>query len=501
MNISIKNKNGKKPPKTTTLFVSKQDVEGKSRRTVPFQDTLKPFWKEGIFKGNEKEAFFLPFSAKRGHIALIGLGDEENLDYEKVRQAGAKAFKELKQHKQRESEVWVETLLRKHTPSVEEATQALTEGFILSSHEFNEFKQNNKKTAPPLKPENITFHFENKTHKKKAEDGLKKGRILGESTNTIKHIATHPGNLMTPSILAQKAVTLTANTKIKTTVWNKARIKKEKMGGLFGVSLGSAEEPRFIIMEYRGAGASKKPVCLVGKGLTFDSGGISLKSSIAMDDMKFDMCGAAAVLGALLAIEKLKLKVNVLGLIPSSENMPGAAANKPGDILRARNGKTMEILNTDAEGRLILADALSYACEQKPQAIFDAATLTGAMLIALGNIFTGFFTKNENLVKKIKVASESSGERVWQLPLMMEHRQDIKSTLADVANMSSTRGAGSSTAAAFLEHFVDENIPWAHFDIAGTAYHTASRLEYCQPRTASGVMVRTFVELVRSFET
>ena len=349
MNISIKNKNGKNPPKTMTLFVSKQDVEGKNRRTVPFQDTLKPFWKEGIFKGNEKEAFFLPFSAKRGHIALIGLGDEENLDYEKVRQAGAKAFKELKQHKQRESEVWVETLLRKHTSSVEEATQALTEGFILSSYEFNEFKQNNKKTAPPLKLENITFHFENKTHKKKAEDGLKKGRILGESTNTIKHIATHPGNLMTPSILAQKAVTLTANTKIKTTVWNKARIKKEKMGGLFGVSLGSAEEPRFIIMEYRGAGASKKPVCLVGKGLTFDSGGISLKSSIAMDDMKFDMCGAAAVLGALLAIEKLKLKVNVLGLIPSSENMPGAAANKPGDILRARNGKTMEILNTDAE--------------------------------------------------------------------------------------------------------------------------------------------------------
>ena len=303
---------------------------------------------------------------------------------------------------------------------------------------------------------------------------------------------------MTPSILANEVKEKTKNTKIKTTIWDKQKIKKEKMGGLLGVSLGSPEEPRFIIMEYKGS--TKKPVVLVGKGLTFDSGGISLKPSQAMDEMKFDMCGSIAVIGAMLAIEKLGLKVNVIGLIPSTENMPGQNANKPGDILKARNGKTMEVLNTDAEGRLILADALSYASELKPQAIFDTATLTGAIIMSLGNLFTGFFTKNEKLVKKISTASDKSGERVWRLPLTEEHTTDIKSAIADVANISSTRGAGSSTAAAFLEHFVDKEIPWAHFDIAGTAWNVHNRLEYCNPKQASGVMVRTFVELVRSYE-
>ena len=502
MNISIKDKTSKKQPKTTVLFISKQDVEGKGSLTLPSQKTLKPVWKEGFFNGEKKDSLFLPFAEKEGHFILIGLGNEKELNYEEVRRAGARAFKALKQHHQKDAEVKLETLVRKHIPSNEKTTQALTEGFILSSYECKDFKKGGQKTTSNSDPENIIFHVGGKIQKKGVEDGFKQGKILGESTNTIKTLGNYPGNQMTPSILAQKVQSFTKNTKIKTTVWDKARIKKEKMGGLLGVSLGSAEEPRFIIMDYKGTTPSKKPICLVGKGLTFDSGGISLKPSFAMDEMKFDMCGATAVIGALLAIEKLKLKVNVLGLIPSSENMPGAAANKPGDILRARNGKTMEILNTDAEGRLILADALSYACEQKPQAIFDTATLTGAILAALGNIFTGFFTKNEDLVKKIHEAADTSGEKVWRLPLTKEHREDMKSHLADVANIStaSGRGAGSSTAAAFLEHFVDQTIPWAHFDIAGTAYNTGGRLEYCQPKTATGVIVRTFVELVRSFE-
>ena len=498
MNISINGKFGGKTTKTTVLFVSKQDTEGKGAATYPFKDILKPLWKEEAFRGERKESLFLPFFEGKGHIALIGLGDEKKLDYEACRRAGARAFKELKRHRRKTAEVQAGALLRGNVSSVEEAVQALTEGFILSCYECRDFKQPQKKPRP--EPENISFCFEDKNQKKEAESGLQKGRILGSSVNAVKTLANYPGNLMTPSILARKALQLTKNTKIKTTVWDKARIKKEKMGGLLGVSLGSSEEPRFIIMEYKGAGPGAKPVCLVGKGLTFDSGGISLKPSHSMDEMKFDMCGSTVVLGALLAVEKLKLKVNVTGLIASSENMPGAAANKPGDILKARNGKTMEVLNTDAEGRLILADALSFACEQKPQAVFDAATLTGAIVMALGNIFTGFFTKNEDLAQKIKSASEITGERVWRLPLTEEHREDMKSSLADVANMSSVRGAGSSTAAAFLEHFVDKKIPWAHFDIAGTAYNTAGRLDYCAPKSASGVMIRTFVELVRSFE-
>ena len=305
---------------------------------------------------------------------------------------------------------------------------------------------------------------------------------------------------MTPTILANEVKAYTKNTRIKTIIWDKKKIEKENMGGLYGVSLGSSQEPRFIIMEYKGGKASKKPVILVGKGLTFDSGGISIKPSKAMDEMKFDMCGGAAVIGAMLAIEKLSLKVNATGLISSSENMPGQSANKPGDILKARNGKTMEVLNTDAEGRLVLADALSYACEQKPEVIFDAATLTGAMIVALGDIFTGLFTKNKPLVERVKKASLKTGERIWQMPLVEEHTEDMKSTFADVANMSSVRGASSSTAAAFLEHFVDKSIPWAHFDIAGTAWNTDNRLEYCSKRQASGVLVRTFVELARSYQ-
>ncbi len=271
------------------------------------------------------------------------------------------------------------------------------------------------------------------------------------------------------------------------------------MGGLLGVSLGSYQEPRFIIMEYQGAKPSSKPICLVGKGLTFDCGGISIKPSQNMDEMKFDMCGGAAVIGAMIAIAEMKLKLNVIAFVPSSENMPGANATKPGDILRARNGKTMEVLNTDAEGRLILADALSYASEKKPTVIFDAATLTGAMVFALGNSHTGFYTRNESLRKRVKEASVKSGEQVWAMPLTDDHVSDIKSPVADVANISSGRGAGSATAAAFLEHFVDKKIPWAHFDIAGTAWNVSKRLSYCSPKGASGVMVRTFYELARSY--
>jgi leucyl aminopeptidase len=205
---------------------------------------------------------------------------------------------------------------------------------------------------------------------------------------------------MTPTILANTVVAAVKGTGIKATVWDKARIKKEKMGGLIGVSNGSDEEPRFIILEYKGAAASKKPICFVGKGLTFDCGGVSIKPSAGMEEMKYDMCGGANVIGAAIAIAKLKMKVNFYCLVPSTENMVNGSATKPGDIHTARNGKTFEVNNTDAEGRLILADALSYASELKPQVIFDAATLTGAMAVALGNTHTGYFTNNSALVKK-----------------------------------------------------------------------------------------------------
>ena len=498
MNILIKNRTSK--AKTIVVFVSKQDIGTKSKK-LPYQKSLQPLFKNSIFKGDKGSSFFLPFSIKDGsasHLALVGLGEEKNLKYESIRRAGAKTYKELSFHGQKEAEVYMDSLIRKNTPDKAKLTQAFVEGALLASYKCEDLKKLTKAEKEATKLSTLHLSFSKKSPA--VEKALKKGQILGNCINQARDLGNYPGNLMTPTLLAQKTKDFLKNSKVKVTVWDKARIKKEKMGGLLGVSLGSSEEPRFIIMEYKGAAASKKPICFVGKGLTFDCGGISLKPPQSMDEMKFDMCGGLATIGTVMAIEKLKLKVNVLALVPSSENMPGQSATKPGDILRARNGKTMEVLNTDAEGRLILADALSYACEQKPQVIFDSATLTGAILVSLGNLFTGFFTKNEKLVSKIQEASLISEERMWRMPLVEEHAQDMKSPIANVANISSVRGAGSSTAAAFLEHFVDSSIPWAHFDIAGTAWDVSRRLEYCSPKMASGVLIRTWVELAELYQ-
>lgn len=494
MDIFIKK--DQRPSQSKVVFASLEDIEKKSSRW-PYKQAFQPLLKEGFFKGNKLQSCFLPtFQGKSAqNLILIGLGEEKSIDYEVTRQASAKAFKVLLAHEQKEADFDLQSCAKSTVSDWERLTQACTEGLLLAQYVCDEFKQ--KKQEKSLKKACIDLP---QKAQQKGKKGLNQGLILGHCVNVARKVSNYPGNLMTPSLLAQEVQKQAQNTKIKTTVWDKKRIIKEKMGGLLGVSLGSSQEPRFIIMEYKGASASQKPICFVGKGLTFDSGGISIKPSAAMDEMKFDMCGSAAVIGALLAIEKLKLKVNVVGLIPSSENMPGQGATKPGDILKARNGKTMEVLNTDAEGRLILADALSYASEKKPQAIFDAATLTGAMVVSLGNIYTGFFTKHEKLVSKVLKASQTSGEKVWRMPLCNEHTKDMESALADVSNLSHSRGAGSSTAAAFLEHFVKDTIPWVHFDIAGTAWSVSKRLEYCRPRMASGVMVRTFVELAKSFQ-
>ena len=446
MKVSIKKT--KQSEKTLVAFMSK----GKFPQALSsYKKSIQSLLNEIDFTGDQKTSVFLPLTHSKSHkyLMILGLGEENSFDYEGVRQVSSKMYKELKRQNQKTADVLVESFITKNTEDKEQICQAFTTAVILSSYKLNEFKKQ-KKTAEKEVKELFICLSSNKSSS--CEQAVKEGAILAESTNFAKRLANYPGNLMTPSILAKEIQQKTKNTKIKTTVWDKKRIQKEKMGGLLGVSLGSPEEPRFIIMEYKGS--NKKPVVLVGKGLTFDSGGISLKPAHNMDEMKFDMCGSTAVAGAMLAIEKLALKVNVIGLIPSSENMPGQNANKPGDILKARNGKTMEVLNTDAEGRLILADALSYASELKPEAVFDTATLTGAIITALGNLFTGFFTKNENLAKKIQQASAKSGEKVWQLPLTKEHTADIKSQIADVANINTShKGASSSTAAAFLEHF------------------------------------------------
>lgn len=443
--------------------------------------------------GKHQEAVtFREFSFKNyRHVVVIGLGKEGEISHEAVRQSVAAAFEAVKALGVKEAALHFDGI-SEGKKSLALDAKAVAEGLVMTSYVFNEL-MSKKGEDKEINVHVTTKHAADKDVKNAFNEGV----ILGSCVNFSRRLGDMPGNLMTPSILATSTVDAAKGTGLKVTVWDKARIKKEKMGGLLGVSNGSVEEPRFIIMEYKGAAASQKPVTFVGKGLTFDCGGISIKPSAGMEEMKYDMCGGANVIGTMLAIAKLKLKINAVGLVASTENLVGPAATKPGDVHTARNGKTFEINNTDAEGRLILADALSYATELKPKMIVDAATLTGAMVVALGNTHTGYFTRNTGLKNEIEKAATTSGEWVWHMPLCDFHVKDMKGTYADLSNMSSGKGAGSATAAAFLEQFVGEGIPWAHFDIAGTGWAVGNRLPYCPKKGASGVMIRTFVEIAK----
>lgn len=460
--------------KTLQASLEDKQISGKHQETVVFRELN--------FKGFR-------------HVIVAGLGKEDSITHESIRQTVASAFEALKGLGIEEAAVHFDGLGagKKELAAFARAT---AEGLVLTSYVFNELMSGKKEKKE------ISVHVVSKhAAEKEVKEAFTEGLILADSTNFSRRLGDMPGNYMTPAILANSAAEAGKGIKnLKVTIWDKARIKKEKMGGLLGVAQGSDQEPRFIIMEYKGAAASQKPVTFVGKGLTFDCGGISIKPGAGMEEMKYDMCGGANVIGALLAIAKLKLKVNAVGLIASTENLVGPSATKPGDVHTARNGKTFEVNNTDAEGRLILADALSYATELKPQMIVDAATLTGAMVIALGNTHTGYFTRNKDLKKKVEAAAEESGEWVWHMPLCDFHVKDMKGTYADLNNISSGKGAGSATAAAFLEQFVGEDIPWAHFDIAGTGWHVGNRLPYAPKKGASGAMVRTFVEIAKSYE-
>jgi leucyl aminopeptidase len=429
--------------------------------------------------------------ASARHLLLVGLGNPKNLGNESLRQAMAVAINALKGTKAKTAAVALDSL--PHTSlGAAVIVQALSEGALLAEYAFVDYKEKKELNTP----ERLTIISSSKA--KGHDHGVETGTTISECVNFCRWLGDRPGNRMTPAMLAEETVKAAKGTKLKVNIWDRARIKDEKMGSFLSVSFGSTQEPKFIVMEYNGAAVGKKPICYVGKGLTFDSGGISIKPSAGMEEMKYDMCGGAAVIATMIAIAKLKLKVNAIAYVPATENMPGPAATKPGDIVIARNGKSIEVNNTDAEGRLILADALIYASEQEPAFIVDAATLTGAMVVALGNIHTGFFTRNNKLAAAIQDAAEASGEWVWRMPLTDLHARDMKGTFADLSNISATKGAGSATAAAFLECFVKKDIPWAHFDVAGTAWHVGDRLPYCARKGASGAMVRTFVQLAMS---
>lgn len=345
----------------------------------------------------------------------------------------------------------------------------LREAVKTSAHtlyEFNELKTRDKKKRRLGK---LAFTVPSRRELPRAEAALNEGRAIANGIRLTRDLGNRPGNICTPAYLARRAVELgKGHRSLTVNVLDEAAMKKLGMGSLLSVTQGSKQPAKLITLEYRGAKKTDKPVLLIGKGVTFDTGGISLKPPAQMDEMKYDMCGAASVLGTLSAVAELGLAINLVGVIPAVENMPGGRATKPGDIFTSLSGQTVEVLNTDAEGRLILCDALTYSQKFRPEVVIDIATLTGACVIALGKHATGLMSNHEPLAADLLAAGEESCDRAWQLPIWDEYQQQLNSNFADMANIGG-RDAGTITAACFLSRFT-ENYHWAHLDIAGTAW-------------------------------
>lgn len=485
------------------VFCHKKSAKDKSPVAIStghksLDQELNTALKDSKFEGKPNETLLVFLSGQSRHVLFCGSSAPDKKTSEAQVREGFRALGASLQNtlkstlKELNCEIAVKTHPNCKELETEQGLRAFFEGWYLSSNKHAQIKSD-KKESP--KPGTIQMLLTKPQLQKAFQAALTKAKMVCEAVHFARELGDLPGNVMTPTELALRAQKEGKKVGLNVTVWNKEKIKKERFGGLFGVSKGSDQDPRFIIMEYKGNKASKDHFAFVGKGLTFDAGGISIKPSQGMEEMKYDMCGGANVIGAMIAIAKLKLKVNVTAYVPATENLVGGSANKPGDILTFRNGKTAEINNTDAEGRLILADALAYATEQKPKFILSLATLTGAMVVALGNVHTGFFTENDELAEDILQAGKASGEKLWRMPLDPEHKKDIEGTFADLNNISKSKGAGSATATAFLTHFVGENIPYLHFDIAGTAWSCGNRLNYVSKSGATGVLVRTLTEL------
>ena len=442
----------------------------------------------GDWKGKRDETLLLyPAGGKAQRVLLVGLGKPEEIDRNAIRRGSAVAAKRAR------------TLTPKITlvvpseargsASARDLGQVVAEGAAQGAWSFQELKQ----PSPDDKKPQLTAVelVVDQAQAADAEAGRQVGDAIAAGHELARYLQMQPGNVCTPSYLAERAKALAGAHGFVLTVLDRAAMKKEGMGALLAVAQGTQEEPRFIALEYRPLGDAA-PVVLVGKGVTFDSGGISIKPAQNMEEMKYDMSGAAAVLGTFEVLGRLKPKLNVVGLIPSTENLPSGTAVKPGDVIKSHAGKTIEIINTDAEGRLILCDALSYAKRYKPAAAIDAATLTGAVVVALGYVASGVMGNDDALVAEVRDAGERAGERCWPFPLWTEYHDLLKSDIADVKN-SAGRGAGTIAGGWFLREFVD-GFPWVHLDIAGTAYTETDAPHQAKGPTAMGV--RLFTEFL-----
>ncbi|HVZ40194.1 MAG TPA: leucyl aminopeptidase [Candidatus Kapabacteria bacterium] len=474
----------------TAVFVSQDKTEFGARTA-----TIRSLWgaaanvlESNDFTGaRDSAAPVYTGSKKMPRLIMVGTGGSSDFSVERLRRAASVAAQRAAAMKCTSLAI----VLPSFDFAANEAAQAVVEGAVLSVYSFDKYFTENK---PGKKLERLLILVEDEKSLNDAKRGAAVGEAVVNGVVLARDLANAPSNEIYPESLAEQAKGL-SSLGVKVTVLNKTQITRLGMGGLLAVNQGSEKPPFFAVMEWNGGRKGEAPVVLVGKGITFDSGGISIKPSAGMGEMKMDMGGAAAVIGTMRGIAELKLNRNVVGLVPTTENMPSGSAYKPGDVITFMNGKTAEIDNTDAEGRLILADALCYASRYKPQAVIDLATLTGACVIALGNVASGLMGNNPALNGKIVEAGSRSYDRVVELPLWEEYEELIKSDIADVKN-SGGRAAGTITAALFLQHFVD-GYPWAHLDIAGSGM--VPKGSWYVTKGGTGAGVRLLIDLLRNW--
>ena len=451
----------------------------------PASEQIKELYEAGEFSGKPGEIAILhrPAGLKAKRLALAGAGKREEFSPAEMRKLSGAALRALKPKGARSIVVVLEDGFRS-----DDFSASAVEGALLGDLEPDRYKTDPKKNEKQVNSVGVAGG---------GQAGVDRGRILAEAQNFTRGLANEPANMLTPMRLADRAREMAGGIGLECEVLDQDRMRQLGMGALLGVAQGSAEPPALIVLRYRPAAApsSKDHLGLVGKGVTFDTGGISIKPAEDMDKMRYDMSGGAAMLGAMRAIAQLKPAIPVTALIPAVENMPGSRAQRPGDIVTSLSGKTVEVLNTDAEGRMILIDALTYAQRLGCTHLVDAATLTGSIVVALGHVNTGAFTNNQAFLEKVMAAAKAEGEKMWQMPIDEEYKEALKSDFADLHNIGGRPG-GSVTAAMFLKDFVSD-LPWVHLDIAGTAW-----LDNGKPfmaKGASGVGVRTFVRLAQSW--
>ncbi|OFZ82536.1 MAG: hypothetical protein A2583_10235 [Bdellovibrionales bacterium RIFOXYD1_FULL_53_11] len=482
--------------------------QDKSKKAVPpagiYSKAVSAVKKAGKFNAKCGSLDFIRFGGRKpaANLLLAGFGRPAALTAEKARSAGAHAWSKLAAEKSTTAAFSADLFLAAKGlgHDAAELLGAFAEGLSLASYKFDKYKS--KKESAKDRPAKIIFAVRDKKNATRLSAALVRARAISEAVNLARDWSNEPSNTGTPEHFAAEAAKIAKSTGIKCLVLGPKEIAKERMDLLLAVNQGSRREPRVVVLEYAPKDAAKcKTVALVGKGVTFDSGGISIKPSLRMEDMKHDMSGASTIMGAVLLSARLKVPNRVLGVMAFVENMPGGAAVQPGNIIKARSGKTVEIINTDAEGRLILADALDYTQDlgpHKPDIIIDAATLTGAVSVALGKQCCAALGNDDKLFEAVRDAGSDCGERIWQLPLYDEYFEDMKSDAADMKNSCNDANGGTIRGAIFLKQFIRPKTRWVHLDIAAMAYG-AAHIDYHPKRGASGMYVRTLARLAETY--